>query len=105
MANVKKSSKEHTVEEQLLRRVRAMGGICEKTRVIGRRGFFDRVVVLPNGMGSGRVIFVECKRPVGGRLSVHQIQRHAAYRALGAEVALVLSTADIDRLLSDSRQT
>ena len=96
MVNVKKSSKEHTVEEQLVRRVRAAGGICEKTRVIGRRGFFDRVVVLPGG----RVVFCECKRPIGGRLSAHQIQRIAQYEALGAEVRVVHNAEDIDKMLS-----
>jgi hypothetical protein len=96
MVNVKKGSREDTVEEQLVRRVRALGGICEKTRVIGRRGFFDRVVVLPGG----RVVFCECKRPVGGRLSPHQIQRIAQYEALGAEVRVIHNVEDIDKLLS-----
>jgi len=100
MVNVKRSAKEDTVEEQLVRRVRALGGICEKTRVIGRRGFFDRVVVLPGGLGSGRVVFCECKRPIGGRLSAHQIQRIAQYEALGAEVRVIHNAEDIDRLLS-----
>src|SRR4029079_15831045 len=96
MVNDKKSSKEHTVEETLIRRVRALGGICEKPRGIGRRVFFDRVVVLPGG----RVVFCECKRPVGGRLSAHQIQRHMQYRALDADVRVILSVEDIDRLLA-----
>ena len=56
--------KESVVETELVKRVRAIGGICEKTRVIGRRGLLDRVVVLPGN----RVVFVELKRPVGGRL-------------------------------------
>ena len=42
-----KGVRENVVEEELVRRVRAIGGIAEKTTVIGRRGFFDRVVVLP----------------------------------------------------------
>ena len=46
--------REAAVERELVRRVRALGGLCEKVRVAGRRGFFDRLVVLP-----GRVIFVE----------------------------------------------
>jgi hypothetical protein len=89
--------KESVVETELVKRVRAIGGICEKTRVLGRRGFFDRVVVLPGN----RVMFVELKRPVGGRLSVHQMLRQAQYRALGAVVANVKCSEDIDRLLSD----
>jgi hypothetical protein len=89
--------KEDSVEEELVRRVRALGGRCEKMAMKGRRGFFDRLVVLP-----GRVIFVECKRPVGGRLSPHQISLHAQYRALGATVAVVRNSEDIDCLLSPS---
>ncbi len=90
--------RESAIETELVRRVRAAGGIAEKATVIGRRGFFDRVVVLPGG----RVVFVECKRPRGGRLSQHQILRIAQYRALGAVVDIVSKSEDIDRLLSHS---
>ena len=93
--NPAKGTKEKIIEEELVRRVRAIGGIAEKTVVLGRRGFFDRVVVLPNGL----VIFCECKRPKGGRLSPHQIQRILQYRRLGAVVAVISNSADIDRLL------
>jgi hypothetical protein len=86
---------ESAIETELVMRVRGMGGICEKVTTIGRRGFFDRVVVL----AGGRVVFVECKRPKGGRLSAHQIERHRRYKALGAVVAVVLNSADIDALL------
>jgi hypothetical protein len=86
--------REDTVEEELVRRVRALGGRCEKMSMKGRRGFFDRLVVLP-----GRVIFCECKRPHGGVLSPHQMSIHAAYRALGAVVANIKNSADIDDLL------
>jgi hypothetical protein len=93
--NPAKQTIERIVEEELVRRVRAAGGIAEKTTVIGRRGFFDRVVVLPGG----KVIFCECKRPKGGRLSPHQIERIRQYRQLGAVVAVISNSADIDRLL------
>ena len=91
-----KVKRESYIEAELVRRVLAAGGVCEKVTVIGTRGFYDRLVVLPGN----RVFFVECKRPQGGRLSPHQMQRHARYRALGAAVALVLNTADIDRLIN-----
>jgi len=94
--NPAKQTKEKTIEEELVRRVRALGGIAEKTTVIGRRGFFDRVVVLPGGV----VIFCECKKPKGGRMSAHQIERARIYRALGAVVAKIDTSEDIDRLLS-----
>lgn len=88
---------ESAIETELVMRVRAIGGIAEKTTVVGRRGFFDRVIVLPGG----RVIFCELKRPSGGRVSIHQMQRHRIYSALGAVVAIVRTSADIDALLNE----
>ena len=101
---VKPLVKESTVEAELITRVKAAGGIAEKVTVLGRRGFFDRLVVLPGdtaSAGRGRVVFVELKRPEGGRLSPHQIQRHAMYRALGVEIRLIRHSKDIDRLLGE----
>jgi hypothetical protein len=96
---VKRAFKENLVEAELVVRVRAAGGIAEKVTVLGRRGFFDRLVVLPGG----DVRFVECKRPRGGRLSSHQKLRHLAYRSAGAIVLLVRNSADIDRLLAGKK--
>jgi tRNA U54 and U55 pseudouridine synthase Pus10 len=87
---------EKTVEQYLVDRVTMAGGVADKVTSPGGRGYFDRVVVL----GGGRVIFVECKKPRGGRVSMHQVARHARYRQLGAEVAVVKTFADVDRLLA-----
>jgi len=87
---------ESAVETELVMRVRAIGGVAEKVTVQGRRGFFDRLVVLPGG----HIVFVECKREKLGRLSPHQIERHRMYKALGAAVVIVRNSADIDRLLA-----
>ena len=92
---VKRGIRENLVEAELVARVLAAGGLAEKVRVIGRRGFFDRVIVLPGGA----VIFCECKRPKGGVLSPHQISRIAQYQSLGAAVAVVRNSEDITRLL------
>jgi hypothetical protein len=92
---VKSTSKETLIETMLVARVRAAGGVCEKTTVIGYRGFFDRLIVLPGG----RIIFAECKRPRGGRVSAHQKQWHRTLRALGATVAVVKNLDDIERLI------
>ncbi len=78
-----------------MRRVEALGGVADKVEFVGRRGFCDRLVVLPGG----RVIFVELKRPRGGVLSPHQRAFHQTYRALGAEIAVVKTDDDIERLL------
>jgi hypothetical protein len=97
---VKRKVKENAVEKELVARVEAMGGRCEKVRVIGRRGFFDRLVVLP----AGKIIFAECKRPKGGRISAHQGWYLQSFSALGAAIAIVKNSADIDRLLASAKK-
>ena len=87
---------ESAVEVELVTRVRLAGGVAEKVTVLGARGFFDRLVVLPGG----RVVFCEVKRPIGGRLSPHQILRADRYRRLGVRVDIIRNSADIDALLS-----
>lgn len=99
MVYVKKKDLELSVENYLVARVGALGGVCEKIQVIGRRGFFDRLVALPGG----RVLFVEVKRPRGGVISPHQRQRYAQYAALGCAVAIVKNQEDIDRLLTSTK--
>jgi hypothetical protein len=92
---VKLSDRESKLETELVQRVRGYGGRAEKVTVIGARGFFDRLILMPGG----RVIFVEVKRPQGGRVSAHQMLRASAYAALGAEVVLIRNSADIDQLI------
>jgi hypothetical protein len=94
MADVK--TKERAIENYLVKAVQAKGGVCGKVVCVGRRGFFDRLIVLPGG----KVIFAEVKRPHGGRLSAHQKGWHQIYRELDVEVAIVRNREDIDRLLS-----
>lgn len=93
----KLSVKESDVEQALLDRVSALGGICVKVTVLGQRGFFDRLIVLPGG----RVIFAEVKKPHGGRVTAHQKQYHRLLRELGAAVVLVRKFEDIDRVVTD----
>jgi hypothetical protein len=86
---------ESTVERFLVDEVRRRGGIAEKVRVIGARGFFDRFVTLPGGV----IILVELKRPKGGRLSPHQRKRLEVYRRLGVNVQICKSREDVRRLM------
>jgi len=88
--------REKTVEDYLVARVSALGGVADKVTSPSARGYFDRVVVLPGG----RIIFCELKKPKGGHISPHQHDRHATYRRLGAEVAVVRSYIDVDFMLS-----
>jgi len=89
------SVKESAIERELVERVAARGGICEKVMCVGKRGFFDRLIILPGG----RVIFAEIKRPRGGRISPHQRQYYDLYKSLNVAVAFVRNQADIDALL------
>jgi len=95
MTSVKLSVKENKIEQELRQRVEAAGGECVKVTVLGRRGFFDRLVTLPGG----RAVFVEVKRPKGGRTSRHQMLWHERFSELGVAVAIVKNSADIDALL------
>lgn len=88
--------KEAPVERALIAAVKARGGVCEKVVVVGKRGFFDRLIVLPGG----RIIFCELKRPRRGRIAPHQMEYHKQYKALGVEVYFARNAADIDRLLA-----
>lgn len=91
----KSTVKECEIEAELVERVEALGGVALKARVIGQRGFFDRLVLLPGA----RVLFVEVKRPRGGRMSAHQRQYATRVSTLGHAVAVVRNSADIDALL------
>ena len=88
--------REEKVERELVRRVTQLGGMCLKVTVIGRRGFADRLVILPGG----RMHLVEVKRPKGGVLSPHQHLWRREMMALSVAVALVKDSADIDQLLT-----
>src|SRR5262245_8426466 len=93
--NNKSSLSERTVENYLVARVEESGGIAEKTTSPGRRGYFDRVIVLPGG----HVIFCEVKKPSGSHTAAHQKARHERYKSLGATVTIVKTLADVDRLI------
>lgn len=86
---------EHDIESYLVESVERLGGVCPKLISPSGRGFFDRLVLLPGS----RLTFVEVKRPKGGHVSPHQRERHKQYKALGAQVAIVKTKADVDLLL------
>ena len=56
---------EKDIERKLVRLVERHGGLCLKWVCPGWAGVPDRIVLLPEG----RVVFVELKRPKGGKLS------------------------------------
>lgn len=75
---------ERDVEAALVRRVKALGGMCEKFTSPGRRSVPDRLVTMPDG----RIVFVELKAP-GKKPTENQLRDHARRRALGCEVVVI----------------
>lgn len=59
---------EKDIEQKLRKMVEKHGGLCLKWVCPGWTGVPDRIVLLPGG----RIIFVETKRPKGGKVSKMQ---------------------------------
>ncbi|MEN3259069.1 VRR-NUC domain-containing protein [Sodalis endosymbiont of Spalangia cameroni] len=85
--------REKAIEQQLIRAVKAAGGIAYKFVSPGRLGVPDRLVVLPGG----RVLFVECKAP-GQKARSSQRREHDRLRALGCEV-MILDSKNISKIV------
>lgn len=80
---------EKTVEAALVRRVKALGGLCEKFTSPNNRSVPDRIVTLPGG----RVVFVEVKAP-GKKPTPLQARDHERRRGLGCEVFVIDNVED-----------
>ena len=70
---------EKEIESKLLALVKRHGGRCEKLFNLSFSGFPDRTILLPGG----RIMFVETKRPKGGRYSALQNKWRDWLTALG----------------------
>lgn len=86
---------ERDVEAALVRGVRQAGGICLKFIPDLVEGMPDRIAVLPGGA----LIWIELKRPKGGRLSDAQLHRHKRLRELGQNVEVCWTKEDVRRIL------
>lgn len=82
---------ERTIENALVRRVKALGGKCEKFTSAGRRSVPDRLVTLPGNV----IIFVELKAP-GKNATPLQKKDHAERRALGCDVRVIDTKEQVD---------
>lgn len=85
---------EKKMEQQLVRAVKAAGGICPKWVSPGWDGVPDRIVLLPGG----RIVFAELKAP-GGKPRPLQLARHRQLRRLGFKVYVIDSADQIDGVL------
>lgn len=80
---------ERDVEKALVKRVKELGGLCEKFVSVNNRAVPDRLVTLPGG----RVLFVELKAP-GKKPTKLQDKDHAKRRALGVKVLVIDNVED-----------
>lgn len=75
---------ERDIERALCKRVKELGGLCEKFTSPGRRSVPDRLVILPGG----RIVFVELKAP-GKKPTEAQKKDHERRRILGCDVRVI----------------
>lgn len=75
---------ERDVERALVRKVKALGGLCDKFTSPGKRSVPDRIVTMPGGI----IIFVELKA-AGKKPTEMQMRDHTRRRALGCDVRVI----------------
>lgn len=91
---------EKRVEERLREEVRKIGGKAYKLSSQIEAGMPDRLVCLPGG----KAIFVETKRPKGGRLSEIQKYRHKELQARGFEVRVINTTKAVVEFIREQKE-
>ena len=87
---------ERTIEQELVSRVKVMGGIAPKFTSPGFAGMPDRLVLLPHG----RMGFVELKAP-GRKPRQLQLVRHRLLQRLGFKVHVIDEINQIDGVLEE----
>ena len=83
---------EREIETKLRQLVTKHGGLCLKWVCPGWSGVPDRIVLLPGG----RIVFVELKRPKGGRYSAMQEWWGKKLIDLGFSYWRITDTEDLD---------
>lgn len=82
---------EKEIESKLVKMVKNYGGWCLKWVCPGWAGVPDRIVLLPGGYS----IFVETKRPKGGKLSARQKWWRGKLTDLGFNYRVVWDARDV----------
>lgn len=86
---------EKDIENALVRKVKTLGGMCEKFTSPGRRSVPDRIITLPNG----KIVFVEVKN-TGKKPTELQLRDHERRRALGCDVRVIDNMEDANAFKS-----
>ena len=92
--------REKKIEMDLVKAVKAEGGICPKFVSPGMSGMPDRIVILPGG----RIGFVEVKAP-GKQLRPLQVKRHKELREIGIKVFVLDDPGQSGRIIDEIRST
>lgn len=95
LKKIKKEITEKQIENYLVKKIKALGGIAYKFTSPARRAVPDRFCILPGG----RIFFVECKRP-GQTLTPAQASEIHKLRELGQRVHWADSYESIDEVIS-----
>lgn len=90
--------REKTVEQKLVKAVKAAGGFCPKWTAPGFDGLPDRIVLLPGG----RMGFVEVKAS-GKKARPLQKSRHELLRSLGYRVYVLDDPGQIGGIIDEIR--
>ena len=88
--------REKTIEQKLVKAVKAVGGIALKLTCPGWGGVPDRLILLPGG----RLAFVEVKAP-GKTLRSLQVRRKGQLEALGFQVYVIDRPDQIPEILHE----
>jgi Holliday junction resolvase len=86
---------EKDIENALVRKVKKLGGMCEKFTSPGRRSVPDRIITLPNG----KIVFVEVKN-TGKKPTPLQLRDHDRRRELGCDVRVIDNMEDANAFKS-----
>ena len=90
--------RESLVEKLLRSLVDKAGGLCIKLNPLGYVGIPDRIVLLPGGV----LIFVECKKPKGGKIAPMQAWWRDKLIGLGFRHEYVFTKDEARKLIEES---
>lgn len=88
---------EKAIEKRLRQEVAKIGGKAYKLVSTGNAGMPDRLVCLPGG----KAVFVELKRPKGGKVRLLQKYRMSELRIRGFEVRVINTEEQIDEFVNE----